>query len=407
LRGALGDLYLVYIIISVIKKKKILQIFNKYLEYGGEEGCVIRVAEAMSSTFEVSVYYGSTHDQLDQPFGRLKVPFYMLKNNRILNELRDLQEQNDFDAWQVDNVFPTLSVAVYELAHELRIPIIQYLHNYRFGCPKATYFRDGTLCRLCKPTNMLPGIIHSCWRSSAISTAAMAFSLKRFWKHGAASIRGYISPSERQKQLHVSMGIPADKIHVIPHFYDPKDSDLTEYSKGGREVLYIGRITEEKGVGLLLKAWSSIDTQGRILRIIGAGADLVKMQQFVQDCGMDNVIFEGFVEQSKHSYFWENAAFSVAPSIWEEPFGMVVLEAWSQKRPILTTNLGSFPDLIDDGVNGWLSEPTVESLAKCLDAAFLADCESIGKNGYADLKNKYSKSIWTEKMVDVYSRIID
>lgn len=385
---------------------RILQIFNQYLELGGEEGSVDRIAKAIRSKAELHTFYGSTATELAHPLGRLRMPFLMQKNRGILSALTELQKSGQFDFWQIHNVFPAISVAVYELATELGIPVVQYLHNYRFSCVDATFFRDGKVCRECSPGNLTPGVIHGCWRGSRIASLAMAAAIRRTWKSGSLdSIKGFIAISESQKREHVAMGIPAQKIAVVPHFLEAR-TELTVPVHGSGDVLFIGRMTQEKGAHLLLNAWSQVNSHGRTLRMVGDGPELANLRAQSLRLGLKNVIFEGFVPQENHAELWSKAAFFVAPSTWLEPFGMVVLESWKHSRPVLATNHGSFPDMISHGKDGWLAEPNPEDFSKVLQQALDSgsELETMGHNGRSTLLEKFNEQIWLERIFTAYEK---
>lgn len=389
-------------------KLKVLQIFNRYIEYGGEEGSVERIAMQLREECLLKTYTGSTDELLNKFGGKYRMPFLMQCNAQVLKDLRELQRDQKFEIWQIHNVFPGLSVAVYELAVELGVSVIQFLHNYRFGCADATYFRNGMKCTECSPDNFLPALKHRCWRGSFIATASMVIALKRFWSRGGGGgIKAFIAISESQKKRHIEMGIPEKLIHVIPHNLDGTQecSDLPE--KG--DVLFLGRLTEEKGLKLLLEAWNAVDNQGRTLRIVGKGEQLAELEQLVERKNIANVKFEGFVPKEKHPAIWSQCALIVAPSIWEEPFGMVVLEAWRQSRPILTTNIGSFPELIDDGINGWIGSDDLEGFSKALQRA-INDSDhyaQMGKKGNEKLRKEFNKKVWLGKWERVAKIVID
>jgi len=383
---------------------RVLQVFNRYLEYGGEEGSVGRIAELLRRRHDLETYYGSTEEQLERPLGKWRMAGWMLRNPRVLAELRELQEQRRFDLWQVHNVFPAVSVAVYELAAELGVPVVQYLHNYRFGCAAATYFRDGAACTDCRPRHMAPALRHRCWRGSLPASLAMTRALNRFWKRGLHEvIHTYVAISEAQKQAHVAMGLPAERIRVVRHFLEPGPEPASEPPPGG-EVLFLGRIVEEKGLELLLEAWRRIDAGGRTLRVVGDGPALGAIRSKAESLGLRDVVFEGFVPRERHAELWARAAIFVAPSVWMEPFGMVVLEAWRQGRPVLATDLGSFPELVRDGANGWLAGAEPEAFAGGLRRA-LDDASrhaAMGRAGRAELVESFSPARWTERFAKIY-----
>ena len=386
---------------------KVLQIFNKYLEFGGEEACVYRISKSLQKIIHEQTYMGATQDFLGGKWGKCKIPFLMQANGKILGELKALQQRNGYDLWQIHNVFPTLSVAVYELAAELNVPVVQYLHNYRLGCASATHFRAGEVCFDCRLNSFMPAIKHSCWRGSLPASLSMVAALKRLWKRGGIeNIKAFIAISENQKEICSRMGLPEEKIHVLHHYLDEENANKTIPPEGG-DVLFIGRLIEEKGLDLLIRAWGSIETRGRKLRIIGKGPMLDAIKNLIEGQGIRDVAIEGFLSLAQQESLWTKASFVVAPSLWHEPFGMVVLESWQHARPVLTTNLGSFPELISEGVDGWLAEPNVESLAKVLQGALDSPemYESMGVAGLAKLREKHSEKTWLKKWTEIIEAV--
>ena len=387
---------------------KILQIFNRYLEYGGEEGSVGRIEHVLHDIFQIDIFYNSTEEQLQRPFGKWRMPGWMICNQQILDQLRKTQELLKYDVWLIHNVFPAMSVKVYELAAELDVRVIQYLHNYRFGCAAATCFRDEKICQDCNPNNFKPAIKHRCWRGSLPATWAMTRALRYFWDNELHScINAYIAISEKQKQIHVEWGIPAEKIFVIRHFLDASGG-LTSIPPEQGDILFLGRLVKEKGVELLIKAWSMTERSGRILRIVGDGPEMSALRNLVQQLQLTDVVFEGFVPHSEQAAHWAKASFVVAPSVWYEPFGMVVLEAWKNNRPILTTNIGSFPEMINHEVNGWLAPTTPAEFAHVLQDAINASSfyQVMGNNGRMELQEKYNTKEWIRAFDAVYTKIL-
>ena len=114
---------------------KILQVFNGYLQFGGEEAAVDEIGEALRRHHEVDAFYGSTRELLGHTWiDKVQAPFKAIWNWNAFEKLRRLQADRQFDIWLVHNVFPGLSPAVYDAAQLCGVPVVQYLHNYRFGC---------------------------------------------------------------------------------------------------------------------------------------------------------------------------------------------------------------------------------------------------------------------------------
>ena len=120
---------------------KILQLFSRYLQYGGEEGIVYRTGDALQSIHDVDYFIASTEELLQQP--RLAIPALTYRNFPVLKRLVEHQRQGEFDFWQIHNVFPAISPGAYTLAKKLDIPIVHYLHNYRMVASMDSHLLKG------------------------------------------------------------------------------------------------------------------------------------------------------------------------------------------------------------------------------------------------------------------------
>jgi glycosyltransferase involved in cell wall biosynthesis len=198
------------------------------------------------------------------------------------------------------------------------------------------------------------------------------------------------------------MGIPAERIHVVPHFFEISESEVLPVREDGY-ALFLGRLSPEKGVAQLLAAWAQVKSPGARLVIAGKGPEEEKLHTFARDKGLSNVEFRGFVPAEAKTDLWAGARFLVAPSIWEEPFGLVVLEAWAHGRPVLASNRGSFPEMIDAG--GFLCTPDSSTeLAGAIQKMFESTdlLSNMAAAGQKQLRSKFCREIWFNRIRSVY-----
>lgn len=379
---------------------KILQIFASYLQYGGEEGSVHRIARSLRRRHDIEGFYCSTKEMLNGgPLARLTVPLKAWRNTEVMERLRQAQERGGFDIWLIHNVFPAISPAAYELAAELGIPVVHYLHNYRFGCVNAFLFTKGQDCRKCLEGNFIHGALGKCWRNSYPQSSVMAAMLARVRSRGLfAQVARWIALSEAQKRIHVSMGVPADRIEVVPHFLTVQEEDAIPPFPDDGYGLYIGRLSPEKGVSRLLEAWALLDPERRLV-IAGDGPELDALLALKESLGLINVEFRGFIAKDAQGELWEGASFSIVPSLWQEPFGMVVLEAWSKGRPVVALRMGALSEIITDGENGFLAASEEASqLAQAVERAFasIGALPGMGRKGLGLLESYYNEDRWLD-----------
>ena len=391
---------------TLMPRLRVLRIFGRYQEYGGEEAAARRIHETLKPYMDGEWLESSTEALLgNSNLDRIRAPFRVIHNERIAQELPRLQADKKFDVWEIHNVFPSLSPSVYAIGMRLGVPLIQYLHNYRMSCVNGTFLNHGEPCVRCIGGDFFPAVRTICWRNSRIACAVMGLALSRIRRLDVFQyVKCWIAISEAQKTLHVRMGIPADRIHVVPHFLDAAENDVPPIREDGY-ALFLGRLSTEKGVAQLLEAWRRVKYPGARLVIAGKGPEEEKLRAFARDKRLSNVEFRGYVPAEAQADLWIGARFLVVPSIWEEPFGLVVLEAWAHGRPVLTSDRGSFPEMIDGG--GLLCSP--DSPAE-LAAAILKMFEptdlisNMAAAGQKKLRTKFSRETWINRIRSVYEQ---
>ncbi|MCE0497373.1 MAG: glycosyltransferase family 4 protein [Methylacidiphilales bacterium] len=385
------------------RRLRILQIFNRYLQYGGEEGIVTQIGEALQEFHDVENFLTSSAEVTgNSVWSTLQIPWKSAYNADVLSKLRHYHQTGRFDLWQIHNIFPTMSPVVYERALEWNVPIVHYLHNYRLSCVNGFFLNHGQPCQRCLSGNFWPAFQTACWHESHLQSGWMGLITAHIRKLPLFErVFQWIAISEAQKREYVRMGVPESKIRVIHHFLEPKEAVLP--ASRSPTAIFVGRLSTEKGVHRLLEAWKLIQGGERKLLVIGDGPERAGLER--QAAGLKGVVFTGFVEKSQQRQFWREALFSVVPSIWMEPFGMTVLEAWSHGRPVIAHKIGALPELIRDGVNGSLASPDDPGdLAHKMEQFFShpEQSESMGLAGRLLLETQFNRDRWLREITEVY-----
>lgn len=365
-----------------------------------------RIEDALANHHEMFRYVGSTQKLFVEGFGaKALVPWRTFYNQQVAEDLRREQERNRHDLWLVHNVFPALSPAVYAVAREMGIPIVHYLHNYRLSCANGYFLNHGQPCQRCAQGNFFPAWATGCWRDSRWISGWMGLILQKMRQDDIFhQVRRWIVPSENQKNIHLRMGLPAARVDVVPHFLEAKNPPPA-HPQG--DVLYLGRLSPEKGVEFLLQAWAKTAPQGRQLVIAGTGPEEGRLRQLAASLNLTNVQWLGFVPRSKHFDLWSKTAFSVMPSQWEEPFGLAFLEAWNHGRPFIATRIGALAEALSDSRGGLLAESgSSESLARQIQRYLQNPSEVVqaGAEGHARLIQENNKPLWLQRVEEVFEK---
>jgi glycosyltransferase involved in cell wall biosynthesis len=385
-----------------------LQLFNRYEAFGGEEAVVQRLTESIAPWCDVTNFQTSTGEFLKvSGLEKLKLPLRALNNRDVVRELERRQRDGAFDLWQAHNILPVMSPAAYTTAFRLGVPVVQYLHSYRLSCSNGFFLNHGERCQQCIGGDFWPAFRTACWRDSHAISGWMGLVLWRLRELGVFDkVTRWIAISEAVKAEHVRMGIPAGRIDVVHHFHEPAGEPPPASS--GRMALFIGRLSVEKGVQQLLTAWKLLNRPDCRLVIAGDGPERANLEAQAQRERLTKVRFAGFISREQQLQLWREASFGVVPSIWLEPFGLVVLEAWAQARPVVAHRLGALPELIEHGRTGRLADANfAQSLANELSAAFdqPAETAAMGRAGYERLLKDFTRARWEADLKSVYRRV--
>jgi glycosyltransferase involved in cell wall biosynthesis len=392
------------------RRTRVLQIFNRYLEYGGEQGSVGRIGDTLQQIADVE-YFLTSSDQLLG--GRtleemVKAAAYAFRNPEVVHRLERYQKIGRFDLWQIHNVFPAMSPSVYALAFKLGIPVVQYLHNYRMSCVNGLFLNHGETCTSCIHGNFTKAAMTGCWHDSRLISGWMGAVMMCVRAMGVFDkVAAWIAISRAQKDLHVQMGIPSERIHVLPHFYEVDPARFIV--EPGRDVLFVGRLSKEKGVEQLLDAWKRTDRGEAKLLLAGEGPERAALENKIAAEKIGGVEFLGFVAKEDQKDLWKRAAFTVVPSIWQEPLGLVVFEAWERGRGVVVSDAGGLADSVEDDVDG-IKVPMrdAEAWAAAMGRLLREPARSVemARAGMAKLRRDFTKEKWLGRIGAIYDRVL-
>lgn len=330
---------------------KILVCHNYYKMPGGEDRVFEQESQLLESHGERVERYTVHNDKIDR-MNRLSLAAGTLWSRTEAARIRKVIRQTRPDVVHFHNTFPLISPSAYHASRLEGVPVVQTLHNYRLLCIAATLYRDQQVCQDCLGRSLpWPGVRHACYRGSRAQSAVAAgmLALHRSLGTWRKRVDKWIALTEFARQKFIEAGFPADRLAVKPNFAaDPGPPDFSR--KRPREGLFVGRLTEEKGLSTLVQACRGLDLQ---MKVIGDGPMASKL-------GRDsppNVHWLGAGSARQVSEAMCSSAFLVVPSTWLEPFGLVIAEAFACGLPVIASRIGGMPELVEQGVTGRLFEP--------------------------------------------------
>lgn len=376
---------------------RILIIHNAYQQRGGEDTVVESEMALLSARgHDVELFARDNHSIVGRPSASLALQalWSTEAGDALAAKLNDFKP----DVLHVHNTMPLISPSIYWVAHRMRVPVVQTLHNFRLLCPQAMLLRDQRVCEDCVGKVPWRSVLHRCYRDSAPQSAVLAgmITLHRGLGTWRNKVTRYIALNDFCRRKFIEGGLPEDRIVIKPNFVDfdaPPDGPRSGF-------LYVGRLSTEKGVATLAEASKRL--AGCELRVAGSGplADTFDGSPAVMlgSVGMDEVRRQ-----------MQSASALVLPSIWFESFPRTLVEAFACGLPVIASRLGALAELIEDGKTGLLFEPgNVDSLVERLQWAreHPQELAEMGRNARACFEAHFTPQRNYEQLLAIYQTAI-
>lgn len=349
-------------------RMKILQVHNFYRVPGGECS-VVRAEEKLliKHGHKVVQFFCDSGSIDDFSFLRkIRLFLGITYNQRIFKDAVIAIRAQRPDVAHVHNVFPMMSPSVYAALKHCGVPVVQTLHNFRFLCPNGQFFVDDAICEDCITRGLHSAVLKRCVRGSFATSAMYALAISRAWKSGILpnAIDKYIALNKFVAQKMILGGIPKQKIAICGNYIEPTVSSVAAKQP---YILYLGRLSAEKGISTLFKALSLLE--GVVLKVAGSGPEEERLKNEASEFDGVQVQFLGHISGRDKQKIIAEALCTVVPSEWYENFPISVLESMSLGTPVVASRIGGLPDMIEHGINGMLFEAgNYGDLASCIRA---------------------------------------
>jgi len=377
---------------------------NRYARRGGEDSVVETEAECLRKAgCEVALFEVESAELLHSRSARWGAALGARWNRRSAAAALRFLAERPADVAHVHNFFPRLSPSVHAALHRLGVPVVQTLHNYRLACANGLFLREGRPCEECALHGPWRAVRYGCYRSSRMATAVWAEATAAHRRRGTwlECVDRFVAPSAFAKRKLAAAGLPGERIIVKPN----PVPDPGPPGPPGRGAVYVGRLSAEKGVALLLDAWRRLPG-APALAIAGAGPDEAALRERAR--GLAGVRFLGEVPRERVPGLLAAAGFAVAPSLCYEVFPIAAAEAMAAGRAVVASDAGALPELVEHGGNGMLFRSgDAESLAaacrQLLDDPPLA--AALGCAARARFEDELAPARSTRRLLDLYAEI--
>ena len=326
---------------------KILFIHTFYREKGGEDNVVTtEMSYLQDAGFDVELLnFQNPASSVVAVFSFLFLLFNVMSFVKTIRKLSAYQP----DVVHLHNWHFAASPSVIMVCHWLKVPVVLSIHNFRLLCPSATVFYKGELF-LESLTKQFPwkAIKLGVYRDSKFQTFWLALTIYlhkklKTWQKVSAFI--VFSDFVKNIFLQSSLGIPENKFKIkvnsVPDLYFEKQV------KRGDHFVFIGRLSTEKGIDVMLEAFAETNLE---LYIYGYGPLERKVKGYGERC--PNIHFQGALPHDQISDVLKHCSALVFPSIWFEGMPLTLLEAFSTGTPVIVSNIGVMPTMVLDQFNG-------------------------------------------------------
>ena len=352
---------------------KIIQV-NKFFDLrGGAEMYMHRLSAHLAERgHEVHVF--STYSDHNKPSSDEKYFITRYELNQKEDWITDLKKARNFfwnseakknfermldevqpDVVHIHNAYHHLSSSIFfALQKRPHIKVVQTLHDYKLACPNYKMYVNNDICEKCrggkyyqavKNRCLAPGILPNCLASLEMSFTKITHIYEK-------TVDFFICPSKFMKKKMEEWGEPPSKMIYLPNPIDiPAE---VSPQRGGGNYIYIGRLHEVKGVDIIIKAITSVDNLK--LDIVGEGPEREKLEELARRTDPDRVKFFGFQTGEKLKELRSKAKAMLLPSRWYENAPLSILESLSWGIPVIGSDIGGIPEMIEDGKTGFLAK---------------------------------------------------
>ncbi|HTK59641.1 MAG TPA: glycosyltransferase family 4 protein [Candidatus Baltobacteraceae bacterium] len=381
---------------------------KRLLERNGDatSAFAMRDAKNEASPWEKFFVSAVQTDHVTSAMEALRTAGRMLWSFEAAKKFGALLDEAKPDVIHAHNIYHQLSPSILAVARKRRVPVVMTLHDYHLVSPNYGLFDRGHVVE--------PSPKHPYWdtfRRKLIGGSAAKSALSAFegWLHHAigayAHVSKFVVPSEFARRKMEAYGIEGKRLEVVPHFID-LEGRAPRYESEAR-VVFVGRLSEEKGVDVLLRAMK--DVRGLTCAIVGDGPEKAKLVALAEELKIENVETLGALYGIDLEREIARARAVVIPSRSYETFGLTALEAYAWGKPVIAARIGALPEVVQETKTGLLFEPgDHQDLAAKLNwlSGEYARAAAMGREGRRLAETDYAPGLHLGRIHRIYKEAI-
>jgi glycosyltransferase involved in cell wall biosynthesis len=359
---------------------------------------------AYSRHFPPQVEYDPLPDGITN---KVRASALMFWNRKAASGLATVIEQFRPDVAHLHNVYHQLSPSVLRPLRQSRTPVVMTLHDYKLVCPTYSMLDHGRPCEACLPHSFHQAALHRCKNDSVVASGLLGLELGVHRLLGAyGSVQRFICPSDFLAGKMRKGALYPDRLRHLPNFADIPDEAAPDNPTG--PFVFVGRLAFQKAVDVLINAVALVPNAQ--LEIVGDGPERGALERQAADVATTQVRFLGHLDRDSVARTMASARAVVLSSRWYENQPMVLLEAMALGLPVIGTDLGGTPELIEAGNTGLLVQADdPEGLAAAMRRLLNdpAAARAMGDAGRERAIAVHAPSVHLAQLDDIYASASD
>lgn len=304
-----------------------------------------------------------------------------------------------------------LSPSILDVCKKYNLPVVYTAHDLKMLCLNYVMMTGGHVCEECKGGHYINCAKNKCVKDSfAKSMINVCEGYLHKWRKSYDAIDRIITPSEFYHKKFLEFKVSPERVLHLANFLDREAPVVNPY-EGEDYYLYFGRLSREKGIMTLIKAYEKYAENGgeSVLNIVGNGPCMDEISEYVKNKNLEKVHLLGFKSGQELIDIVGNARAVILPSEWYENGPYSAIEAIQCKRPIIGSELGGIPELVD-GNGKIFTHGNVEELAEILTAfpkTGSPEHETMCSNSYNLFNKNHVASVHYPVLEKVYNEAIE
>ena len=383
---------------------KIVIVHNRYALPGrgsGEEVAIDAISKLLKDKgHRVVPYIRSSLEVSKMKLGRLMAFFTGIYNVRAKREMETLLDRETPDLVCLQNLFPLISPSVLAACRKANVPVVMRCPNYRLMCPGGLFMTNGTLCERCAGGKEYWCVLKNCEQDifKSLGYALRGF-VANYFSMFKNNVDVFMVLTEFAKEKLIQNGFPSKQVQVISGLANPNGIRPSVSGNQGRYVGFVGRVSPEKGIDVLIEAANSLPSVPfKVAGNFDRSLDLVRQAP-------SNIEFTGQLYPDDLIEFIAQARMILAPSKWYEGLPMAVIEAMLSGKPVICSNIGGLPEIVDDGITGLLfnyddAKDLTEKIQTLWNDQKL--CQTMGMAAREQAEKAYSPDAFYQRFMNAY-----